>query len=221
MSLSDCIKTSNNKYSDCPPLMSDGRHFTDYRPSNEVELLISSQNNLQNSYQLRQYLTNNGKQIMQKNREIAVKYNGCSNCATSGVEGFDNGTMLPEKYIQTCDANSCSIKLNDPNGVGLGRSYYAVNDNNLMPTQGIPYSSNNCMGGYGLYAKYGNLTEDSEMARNASPLGGRLNEHKMVKDTTGTMDRVPTGAETTSHMTMPTNTDPTKAEQFNNNYYLL
>ena len=28
-----CYKTSNNKYSDCPPRMADGRHFTDFRPN--------------------------------------------------------------------------------------------------------------------------------------------------------------------------------------------
>ena len=32
----NCNKTSNNKYFDCPALMSDGRVFTDYRPSSYV-----------------------------------------------------------------------------------------------------------------------------------------------------------------------------------------
>ena len=30
-SKNNCHKTTNNKYFQCPPRMSDGRHFTDYR----------------------------------------------------------------------------------------------------------------------------------------------------------------------------------------------
>jgi Tfp pilus tip-associated adhesin PilY1 len=174
--MSECYKTSDNKYSDCPPRMADGRHFTDYRPSNQMELLIAADNQTHNSFQLRQFLQQNGTQLMNKNREFAVKYNGCSNCAQTGAEGFDNGTMLPEKYIQHTTANSVSVKLNDPNGVGLGRATYGM-EQSMLPTQGVPETINDCMGSTANYAKYGD--NSTMMLRNCSPLGGRLDEHYM------------------------------------------
>ena len=45
-----CLKTSNNKYFDCPALMSDGRTFTDYRPSNYVNDLIKTTKGVYDSY---------------------------------------------------------------------------------------------------------------------------------------------------------------------------
>lgn len=177
--MSECYKTSNNKYSDCPPRMSDGRHFTDYRPSNQLELLLASDNNIQSSHQYRNFLQKNGNVIMNKNREVAVNLNGCSNCSNSnrGVEGFDNGTMLPEKYIQTCGPNGCNTKLNDENGIGLGRNYYPNLEQGNLPTQEKSYTDNDCMGNGEHYAKYGNM----DPMRNSCPLGGNLSEHHMMK----------------------------------------
>ena len=175
--MSECHKTSNNKYSDCPPRMSDGRHFTDYRPSNTAELLLAADNKLHNSFQQRQFLQSNGENLMNMNRQVAVKNNGCSNCATSakGVEGFDNGTMLPEKYIQTCDANGCNVRLNFEGGVGTGRQYYTTGTQSQLPTQGVPYTMNNCAGSFNHYATFGDGS--AELMRNCSPLGGYPAEH--------------------------------------------
>ena len=176
--MSECYKTSDNKYSDCPPRMSDGRHFTDYRPSNQLELLVAADNSAHNSFQYRQFLQHNGKELMGMNRQVAVRNNGCSNCATAkqGVEGFDNGTMLPEKYMQTCDANGCNVKLNFAGGVGTGRQYYTTAEQADLPSQSVPYTENDCMGD-AKYAKYGDDT--SMLARHCTPLGGNPQEHKM------------------------------------------
>lgn len=174
--MSECYKTANNKYSDCPPRMSDGRHFTDYRPNNQLDLLIASDNKTQGSFQYRQFLQHNGNSLMKANREVAVRNNGCSNCSQSklGVEGFDNGTMLPEQYLQSCNANECKMALNDPMGVGVGRNYY-TNMAQVSLAQGVPFTPNDCMGSASHYASYGNSTMTQH--RNAMPLGGRLSEH--------------------------------------------
>jgi hypothetical protein len=121
-----CSKTSDNKHFDCPPRMADGRHFTDYRPSCHVNDLLKNDNALSNSFQYRQFMTHNAETIMDKHREIACAKNCCSPCASSplGVEGFNNGTMLPEKYMTECNGNTCKTVMNDPNGVGTGRKYY-------------------------------------------------------------------------------------------------
>ena len=45
-----CDKTSNNKFFNCPPRMSDGRHFTDYRPSIYVNDLVRYSNNVMSNF---------------------------------------------------------------------------------------------------------------------------------------------------------------------------
>lgn len=135
--MSMCTKTSDNKHFDCPPRMSDGRHFTDYRPSCHINDLLRNDNNISNSFQYRQFMTHNAVTIMDKHRQIACSKNCCSPCASSpsGVEGFDNGTMLPEKYMVECNGTTCKTVMNNPNGIGTGRKYFnqAVTDscNNL------------------------------------------------------------------------------------------
>ena len=61
--MSACYKTSNNKYFNAPPLMSDGRHFTDYRSSCVANAMIHVNNKLTNSYDFRTYLIRNAKNI--------------------------------------------------------------------------------------------------------------------------------------------------------------
>lgn len=147
--MSMCTKTSDNKFFDCPPRMSDGRHFTDYRPSCHVNDLLKNDNNISNSFQYRQFMTYNAETIMDKHRQIACSKNCCSPCASSplGVEGFNNGTMLPEKYITSCNGNTCKTTLNDPNGVGTGRQYYSENQNNCSDMPNVwPVGQNNMCG---------------------------------------------------------------------------
>ncbi len=62
--MSLCYKTTNNKYFNCPPRMDDGRHFTDYRPNCFLNNLLAGNNNLQNSFELRTFLTNNAVDLM-------------------------------------------------------------------------------------------------------------------------------------------------------------
>lgn len=142
-----CYGTSDNKHFDCPPRMDDGRHFTDYRPSCHREDLLKADNQISNSFNYRQFLQHNGKTIMDKSRAIACQKNGCRPCDAYGlgVEGFNNGTMLPEKYIQECNANACKIVLNNPSGIGLGRRFVTCMDDNGFPnTFPAPKPVNTC-----------------------------------------------------------------------------
>ena len=59
-----CHKISNNKYFDCPALMSDGRQFTDYRPSCDMNNMYRVKNGIPNSFQYRIFVTNNAEKIM-------------------------------------------------------------------------------------------------------------------------------------------------------------
>lgn len=119
-----CTKPTDNKKFNCPPRMSDGRHFTNYLPrcSNfRNAFMVEDDTGFQfpppNSYDFRQYLIHNGEKIMQTNREEAFQRNMCGPCS------IDPSTMLPEQTKITCDANSCKVSLNDSKGLGQGRVY--------------------------------------------------------------------------------------------------
>lgn len=65
---------------DCPPLMSDGRQFTDYRPSCYVHDLILKQNGITNSYDLKMLLTHYALDLQQINRDYYDTKSACTSC---------------------------------------------------------------------------------------------------------------------------------------------
>jgi|SRR3989344_3486004 len=71
---------------DCPPLMSDGRHATDYRPSCDVHDLIIKQNAVPNSHELRMFLQRNAEQLMSLNTRYFVTKNQCQSCQPFHVD---------------------------------------------------------------------------------------------------------------------------------------
>ncbi len=68
------------KYNQCPPRMEDGRHFTDYRPRCVVDSTIRSQNKINNNFDYRMFLTNNGLNMIELFRYDAYKKNKCETC---------------------------------------------------------------------------------------------------------------------------------------------
>lgn len=68
----------NNVNYDCPALMSDARHVTDYRPSCDVHYLIMQQNGLNNSHQQRMFFQRNAEQLHAISiKQFAMK-SGCN-----------------------------------------------------------------------------------------------------------------------------------------------
>ena len=60
--------TTNNKYPDFPPLMSDGRSMqASWQPEADVNNAILKQNNIKSNWEYRQFLTNNAPEIMRHN----------------------------------------------------------------------------------------------------------------------------------------------------------
>ena len=82
---------SNNKYKNCPALMSDGRNFTDYRPISHINNLLVANNNLENNYNYREFLIQNAELLMDNNRNIAIQNNICDQC--------------PGIYEESCNAS--------------------------------------------------------------------------------------------------------------------
>ena len=138
----NCYRTSNNKFFTAPPRMSDGRHFTEYRENTKVNDLLGKDAEAKNSYEYRQFLINNAERIMDLNNKQAFLLNGVSECK----KPYGSGTMLPEKEKQVCNLKTCEVVSNDPNGIGLGRTYSTQPNPCLDGFQSAPMSltANTC-----------------------------------------------------------------------------
>lgn len=65
---------------DCPSLMSDGRLFTDYRPSCYVHDLVLKQNGITNSYDLKELMISKANHLQELNRQFAEHKASCKSC---------------------------------------------------------------------------------------------------------------------------------------------
>ena len=112
----------NNGLSDrfCPPLMNDGRHVTDYRPSCYVNDLMLKQNNINNSYDYKQFLINNATKLQQINRDFYNCKNACTDC---------NGYVTPDpnNQIEYWDAYSKHL--------GYGNKMVFCQESELLKTK--------------------------------------------------------------------------------------
>lgn len=177
--MSTCYKSSNNKYKECAPRMSDGRHFTDYRPNCDVDILVQKDNDITNSFQYRRFLQTQAEKLMDLNRDHACMKNCCGPCEDDKEveEGFTNyGTMLPEKTKQVCNSRNCEFIPHEPNGLGLGRQYSPVPSNPKINNPNP--KNNNCTTLEDDFKLFGDFNVSS-LARNSMPFGGRLVEEPL------------------------------------------
>lgn len=115
------------RFIDCPYKMSDGRHFTDYRPSclqnSPYAYALQKPDKKEytfppaSSFAFRQYLIAHGEDFMQKDRQHAINMNFCTPTQKK------TPVMVPEQTKMTCDKSSCHVTLHDPKGVGQGRNF--------------------------------------------------------------------------------------------------
>tara|TARA_B110000971_G_C20031402_1_gene511586 strand:- start:486 stop:911 length:426 start_codon:yes stop_codon:yes gene_type:complete len=123
--MNNCNKTSDNKNFNCPAKMSDGRHFTDYRPNCYVNNLLRYNNKTMSNYDYRQFLINNGSELMKINSVYTEEKVGCSPC---------NATEIKNQTKCSYNKQNGVCEINDVNGVGL------MND--ATPGSVAPYSPN-------------------------------------------------------------------------------
>ena len=113
-----------SSYSTVPLRMSDGRVMTDYRPkcivNSDLIETVAANDLVKSSYETRTYLQKNAETIMKSDFE-KTKLNLIPGVESKQPVG-NNNTMLPEKYLVTCNATSCSRKLFNENGLGDGRT---------------------------------------------------------------------------------------------------
>ena len=105
----NCDKTSNNKYFDCPAIMSDGRIFTDYRQAYVINDQIKLKNKQFNNYSYRQFLINNGDNLMKANNDYINTKAGCPSCIP---------IHTPHKVVCTTNSVNSLCRINDMNGIG-------------------------------------------------------------------------------------------------------
>ena len=167
----NCYRTSNNKFFTAPPRMADGRHFTDYRPNEFLNNMIIKDNNVEDSYNYRQFLIQNGDKIMELNWKHAYLKNGSFNCK----KPYPQGTMLPEQDKVKCDLNRCNIVSNNKNGLGRGR-VYTEEENELLDSLNEPemgLEGNKCTP-YDSNFNYYPLDQNNQPERQAVQGGGRI-----------------------------------------------
>lgn len=105
---------ANNLYPNCPPLMADGRHITDYSPRCLQELLVKDdKGNPLTSYMYRQYLMSNGDKLIGDMQNDTFGKFGCAACAEPPVPQAEN--------VQSCTQNTCAFMNGPGDGLGLTR----------------------------------------------------------------------------------------------------
>lgn len=102
---------TNNKHTDFPPLMNDGRSVvSSWVPESTVNASLKKENSIKSNWEYRRYLTNNATSIMANNfREAAndTGYNNASmpmpNIQSNEVKGFET---YPYSYKSVLDTNT-------------------------------------------------------------------------------------------------------------------
>ena len=103
----------------CPPRMSDGRAFTDYRQTCALTAEVNRNAGASmSSNQMRAYFTTNAERIMDNSRAAAQRVMGCSDCFSLDC----TGTMLPELSTQISGTRTVAFPVTEPMGLGLGRA---------------------------------------------------------------------------------------------------
>ena len=114
---------TNSSYS-APLRMTDGRVMTDYRPrcivNSDLINTVAANDLVKSSYETRIYLQKNAENIMKN--EVKKTISNLIPSVESKQPIGNATTMLPEKFLVTCDATSCSRKLFNENGLGDGRT---------------------------------------------------------------------------------------------------
>jgi hypothetical protein len=91
MSWATCYSGSNNINFNFPPIMSDGRNYASWQPGAVINERIQQQAGIQSNWQYRQYLQNNGLQI--------INYNNVEACYTLGIDSHIQSDSTPSDNV--------------------------------------------------------------------------------------------------------------------------
>ena len=116
MSWGTCYSGSNNIHFNFPPIMADGRNFAQWQPDAVVNNRIQKQEGITNNWSYRQYLQQNGLQIMNYNTTEACYELGLDPHVQTGKTPSDN---VPYTFRSTFDTSQpgfgyCNSDLKNP-----------------------------------------------------------------------------------------------------------
>jgi hypothetical protein len=116
MSWATCFSGSNNIHFNFPPIMADGRNYASWQPEAVVNEKIQKKENIHSNWSYRQFLQNNGLEIM--------KYNSLESCYDLGLDPHTQtnntpSTNVPYKFKSAFDASTpgygyCNSDLKNP-----------------------------------------------------------------------------------------------------------
>jgi len=120
----DHLKVPNNKYKNCPAQMADGRQFTDYRANTIINCDLMKKNDIRSSYNFRNYLTDNGNQVILNDRNLTTDIYSCEPC---NADTINNVTVCKTDIVgQMCEPFDIH---------GLGRRSIAVDSKRVATVQ--------------------------------------------------------------------------------------
>ncbi len=105
-------RTVNNKFQTSPAIMNDGRSFTDYRPACYVDTMIANKNNIKGSNDYREFLINNGLNIMKINDMYVEEKMVNKSC--------NNNAKPASSFARTCIVNNSNMSCLDANPQNTG-----------------------------------------------------------------------------------------------------
>jgi len=116
MSWGTCYSGSNNIHFNFPPIMADGRNFAQWQPDAVVNNRIQQKEGIANNWSYRQYLQQNGLQIMNYNTTEACYELGLDPHIQTGKTPSDN---VPYTFKSTFDTGKpgfgyCNSDLKNP-----------------------------------------------------------------------------------------------------------
>jgi len=116
MSWGTCYSGSNNIHFNFPPIMADGRNFAQWQPDAVVNNRIQQKEGIANNWSYRQYLQQNGLQIMNYNTTEACYELGLDPHVQTGKTPSDN---VPYTFRSTFDTGKpgfgyCNSDLKNP-----------------------------------------------------------------------------------------------------------
>jgi len=91
MSWATCYSGSNNIHFNFPPIMADGRNYATWQPESVINTRIQKEENIKTNWSYRQYMQQNGLQIM--------KYNAAESCYDLGLNPHANTNRTPSDNV--------------------------------------------------------------------------------------------------------------------------
>ena len=102
MSWATCYSGTNNIHFDYPPIMSDGRNYSQWQHTAQINNQIRNQANIQSNYDYRIYLTKNADSIIRFNQTQACNESG--SCYYSNNKKVTNNS--PHLFKSCGDSNT-------------------------------------------------------------------------------------------------------------------